>query len=83
MQDYQIVARKVTWGNTLNTQDGGVAFYSLAETRDYIRDFYLSKGYSVLKVDTFNFVADNEQDPNPKAHMIWHLVADSSKVKEK
>lgn len=78
MQDYQLVVRAV-WGGATILAGQTIVVQNLSEALDYLREVYLSNGYTVQSVDFLGetLVNELEQSNSPKAlRFAWHLVKD-------
>lgn len=78
MQDYQLVVRAV-WGGATILAGQTIVAQNLSEALDYLREVYLSNGYTVQSVDFLGetLVNELEQSNSPKAlRFAWHLVKD-------
>jgi len=53
MQDYKLVLRSLTSGNTvIDPQTGQIVVQNASEFMSYLNEQYLSQGYTVLNVET-------------------------------
>lgn len=78
MQDYKLVLREITAGNTVLATDGSVIVQNASEFMSYLNDQYLSQGYEIISVSS-PYRAQNATEATTY-EFAYHLV---KKVKEK
>lgn len=59
MQDYKLVVRSLTVGNTvINPQTGQIITQNASEFMSYLNEQYLAQGYRIINVDTISTAND-------------------------